>query len=182
MPTAGSTCRRPCAPRRRAASPASSAKADPSCAEVLVARDLLDEVVACDESSSRSGEPGVPALGPGLRAALVTRFRLSGGGARRRRPARALREELLMFTGIVTDVGRVAAVARARGRCAASASNPPTIPATIALGASIACSRPVPDRRSRPAGAPERMLVRGRCGRRDPRPHHGRAMAGRAPA
>ena len=47
----------------------------PSCAEVLVAHDLVDEF-ALATSSSRLSEPGVPAIGPGLRTALSNRFRL----------------------------------------------------------------------------------------------------------
>jgi diaminohydroxyphosphoribosylaminopyrimidine deaminase / 5-amino-6-(5-phosphoribosylamino)uracil reductase len=46
----------------------------PSCAEVLVAHDLVDEF-ALATSSSRLGEPGVPAIGPRLKVALGERFR-----------------------------------------------------------------------------------------------------------
>jgi diaminohydroxyphosphoribosylaminopyrimidine deaminase / 5-amino-6-(5-phosphoribosylamino)uracil reductase len=49
--------------------------ATPPCAEVLVAHDLVDEF-ALATSSSRLSEPGVPAIGPGLRTALSNRFRL----------------------------------------------------------------------------------------------------------
>jgi diaminohydroxyphosphoribosylaminopyrimidine deaminase / 5-amino-6-(5-phosphoribosylamino)uracil reductase len=48
----------------------------PSLGEVLMAHDLVDEF-ALATSSAPLGEPGVPALGPELRAALKARFRLA---------------------------------------------------------------------------------------------------------
>ena len=43
-----------------------------------------------------------------------------------------------MFTGIVTDIGTVASI-RPLDQGARCASTPPTIPQTIAIGASISC-------------------------------------------
>src|SRR6185369_15960191 len=74
---------------------------------------------------------GLPARG--LRAGV--------GRAGRIRPPRTVREARLMFTGIVTDVVRVAAISgddrlrRIRIACAFD-------PASLALGASVACAGP----------------------------------------
>ena len=83
-----------------------------------------------------------------------------------------------MFTGLVSDVGTVVSVA-GDGDLRRIAIRASYDPATIALGASIACSGPCLTAVSvEPADG--RLRLRGRRRRRDPGAHHGRRLDGRA--
>ncbi len=109
----------------------------PELAEALALAGLLDEVCLVTSSVDIRWRRTSPAPRTVCHARRTARV---GRGGRRRRPFRLLRETL-MFTGIVTDVGRIAAVSsgeRLRRIRIESAYRPET----IALGASIACGGP----------------------------------------
>ena len=112
----------------------------PTVAAAFVQADLVDEA-ALFRSPKPLGADGIDALeGLPLDRADASRLKSVALGGGRRRYARTVRADAKMFTGITTDVGEVIAVrqqAEGLRRLSIACGYPR---ASIALGASIACS------------------------------------------